>query len=69
MRKEQKQAAQEAKTRLAMREEIIMKFGIKAVGAATIRLCANCAVSNCFLLPLTSTGEDCPYYRVKEGEE
>lgn len=55
-------------TREAMRREIIERFGVKRVGAAYIRLCANCKIRDCFLCPLTTEGKDCPYYAPRGGK-
>jgi len=32
------------------------------IGKARQRLCRECKNAPCFLLPITSNGEDCPYF-------
>ena len=54
-----------------MRKTIITKFGQKAIDKAKARLCSHCrfrASNACkTLLPLTTAGEDCPYF-IKESK-
>jgi len=49
--------------------EIRERWGEKAIREAKVRLCSKYKVRDCFLLPLTLRGEDCPYFRLKEGGE
>lgn len=60
-----------------MEEHIINTFGLEAIKAARERLCRNCPRNSpycleserfdgCFtMLPLTTRGEDCPYFDAK----
>jgi len=57
-----------ARERIALKEEIRDLDGAKAIKKATKRLCLHCERwSKCFLVPITTKGEDCPYFcRKKE---
>lgn len=45
-----------------MQKEIRERFGEKAILVARKRLCEKCKALNCSLLPITTRGEDCPYF-------
>lgn len=60
--------AKEIRIRLAMQEAIREKFGEEAIQKARDRLCANCKELNCLLLPITTDGADCPYFKPKEEQ-
>ena len=49
-----------------MQREIEGQFGEEAIRKATERLCSRCSVPHCFLCPLTTKGEDCPYFELKK---
>ncbi|MBA7710946.1 hypothetical protein ES703_119896 [subsurface metagenome] len=44
---------------------IIKTYGILALKRARERLCQGCSREDCLLLPLTTEGEDCPYFALK----
>jgi len=69
VRKSWKREAIYSKERAAMQGKIYERFGEKAILEAQKRLCAKCQVSKCFLLPLTTKGEDCPYFKPKGVEK
>ena len=69
MRRSTRQAASAIKERLAMGEEIEEKFGEKAIVKAKRRLCCKCKEMDCFLLPITTDGKDCPYFKQREGKK
>ncbi|MBA7592335.1 hypothetical protein ES708_34515 [subsurface metagenome] len=53
-----------AKSRTRTKEEIKKQFGIKVIGAVMLRLCKVCAFkSTCYLYPITTRGDDCPYFK------
>ena len=54
------------KERQRMQQEIVEQFGEEAIQKAIKRLCSKCAQGFCFLCPLTTEGEDCPYFKLKE---
>lgn len=53
-----------------LRHKIISQHGVAAIEKAKERLCDNCnhpfQCSIAHLLPLTTKGEDCPYFDKKE---
>lgn len=51
---------------LTLQQEIIEKFGEEAIQEARKRLCSKCKEDSCFLYPITTKGEDCPYFKLKE---
>jgi len=54
----------ETKGRLATQREIRKRFGDKMLNAAYRRLCSKCAsAGECLLIPLTTRGKDCPYFK------
>jgi len=52
-----------------VREVIFEKFGEERIKEAKNRLCSKCSYGFCFLMPLTTKGEDCPYFKPKEVKE
>lgn len=38
------------------------KYTARELAAAKRRLCDNCTMPECLLLPLTTRGENCPYF-------
>jgi len=56
------------KERERMQKEIIEKFGEEAILEARKRLCKECFINCSFLLPLTTEGRDCPYFKQKEAK-
>ena len=65
---------------LVRQNRTIEKFGYKLINRKREELCQNCkrrrpepipSYHDCFLLPITSEGADCPYFPVKQlaGEE
>jgi len=54
--------------RRKMQQEIEKQFGEEAIQKARERSCSRCSELHCFLYPLTTKGEDCPYFRLKEEE-
>lgn len=48
---------------------IIDRFGREIINEKRATLCKNCVDYRkpCWLLPLTSTGEDCPYFKSKKS--
>jgi RNase P subunit RPR2 len=69
MNRKEKPVSQTVKDRVVMQQQIKEKFGVKAVAKAKRRLCAKCKVIGCFLLPITTDGRDCPYFKQREVEE
>lgn len=51
-----------------IQEKILLKYSATEIKAATDRLCRSGCTrwERCHLLPITSTGEDCPYVQ-REG--
>lgn len=49
--------------------EIIETIGEVAIEEAEKRLCAQCIVKDCPLLPLCSNGSACPYFRCNRPEK
>jgi hypothetical protein len=53
---------------LATQERIVKLYGREAINEASERLCEHCKrFCNGVGLPLTTKGEECPYYALKEG--
>ncbi|GAH46864.1 unnamed protein product, partial [marine sediment metagenome] len=52
-----------------MQREIEEQFGEEAIQKAKERLCSKCTRRFCSLCPLTTKGEDCPYFKLKEEGE
>ncbi len=50
---------------VTLQERIKAKFGQEKIHAARMRLCHGCVKEtiHCSLLPITSGGGDCPYFR------
>jgi len=48
---------------------ILETFGQDNIKKATERLCAHCYRTPCLLFPITSKGEDCPYFWLRETEK
>jgi len=57
------------KERQRMQQEIEEQFGVEAVQKAMEQWCSVCSEPHCFLCPLTTKGEVCPYFKEKENEE
>lgn len=52
--------------RVAAQERLRVKYGEAKILEAEKRLCDNCSRQyQCLLLPLTTFGEDCPYFSDK----
>lgn len=52
------------KERAKQQAKLIMEFGVEKLGEAKARLCSRCWWEHfCCLLPLTSEGKDCGYYK------
>lgn len=49
-----------------VRGKIFDEFGEERIKEAKNRLCSKCFYGFCFLMPLTTKGEDCPYFKLKE---
>ena len=54
-------------TKVHLQDQILAKFGPAKMGEARARLCQVCVFRDlhgrpCGLLPLTSEGNDCPYF-------
>lgn len=49
-------------SREAIQKEIRQKYGMLKIRQYENRLCANCQRHDCHLFPITSEGEDCPYF-------
>ena len=64
-----KQAARIREERERLQDKIRDKFGAAVIFEAEQRLCSRCSAVNCFLLPISFEGEDCPYFKPKEDEE
>ena len=69
MRKKMGSAHGMISERELIQTEIRERWGEEAIREARVRLCSECKEFGCFLLPLTLRGEDCPYFRPKEGGE
>lgn len=69
MNRREKAVSQTVKDRVIMQQQIKSKFGVKAIRKAKRRLCAKCNVVDCFLLPITTEGKDCPYFKQREDEK
>jgi len=54
--------------RMTVQREIKERFGEDTIKLAKVRLCHRCKLAPCFMLPLTTRGEDCPYFKLKEGK-
>jgi len=52
--------------RQALQKEIRETFGEEAIREAKRRLCLNCSFPCPNLLPITSDGKDCPYFKPRE---
>ena len=54
----------EAKIRIdnLAKDVVRQKYG-DALPGLKVRLCDNCAIPNCDILPITTKGEECPYYK------
>ena len=51
-----------------LQEVILARFRAQQIREREVRLCGTCAYANsvqcsCRLLPITSDGGDCPYYK------
>lgn len=57
-----KQASQKIEDDLRAQSLIIEKYGKERIEEAKGRLCSACTLCPCVLLPITTKGEDCPYY-------
>lgn len=69
MKKADRLALQAKRERQAAINHIINTYGRDRLDNAKVRLCYNCYKGIfCRLLPLTTTGEDCPYFG-KKGED
>ena len=45
-----------------------LHFGEVCIQKARLRLCARCTVAGCLLIPITTEGEDCPYFQEQTEE-
>lgn len=53
-----------ARTRAATQVAIRKRFGDKKLNAAYRRLCCKCVLAgSCLLIPLTTRGKNCPYFK------
>ncbi len=59
----EKQAHAIVRERKIMHREIVTRYGAGTVTLTIFRLCDNCGEHPCFLLPITTNGDDCPYYK------
>jgi hypothetical protein len=48
----------------SMQKKVLDKFGQEVVRKARQRLCNQCSILTCSLLPLCLDGSDCPYFRL-----
>lgn len=52
------------RVRIATQVEVRKRFGDKRINAAYKRLCCKCAFADiCLLVPLTTRGKNCPYFK------
>ena len=58
-----KQATRKIEDDLRAQAFIEEKYGREKIEEAKERLCSACALCPCVLLPITTKGEDCPYYK------
>jgi len=58
-----KQVTQKIGDDLRAQAFIKEKYGKEKIGEAKERLCSACTLCPCVLLPITTKGEECPYYK------
>jgi len=63
-----RQLASVVKIRASMQQKIVERFGVEKIYEASERLCSKCVVKCPDLFPITTEGEDCPYFKPKESE-
>lgn len=51
-------------------KKIREQYGMTTIKSKVAELCDNCEKNPCHLLPITTQGEDCPYFEplVKDGK-
>lgn len=62
MKLTKRQIKREIDERETLKSRIRAEFGNEAITTARNRLCLYCKYVPCRLLPITSKGEDCPYF-------
>ncbi len=63
-----KRVMSEAEERGKLQEIILERYGWDYVKEVMGRLCKTCETNSCLLHPVTTKGEDCPYYKEKNGD-
>ena len=64
MRRYEKEIERARTDRQKTQSAIIKKYGMTKVDEEKKRLCAICVMGGfCILIPITTTGEDCPYFQ------
>lgn len=69
MRKAEKMVLKATSERKALQAVIRETFGQTKLRRAMKRLCDNCSHRPCLLLPLTTKGKDCPYFKLKGAKK
>jgi len=53
----------------AEKDFVTNAFAASLIERKRKELCATCAVSDCLLIPITTKGDDCPYYSPAQKEQ